>query len=506
MKIKNIITILLIAFILASCAPAAKVVPTKTAIPTSTFTPIPPTPTITPTPAPENIADAKDLSIWVDEFVHAYGGKLTVNGVDMDANQLADEIRQNSDKYIQTKSVNGIDFSFLVINDIPLAMMNSNDIKWQESTVKNIANAFGFIVGVPPHGPAQEDKRYQEIYGSIANKVIISIGLDTNVVFRDFTMDDWQKILANWESIKASLDKKQLPSEFPYFWDWAEYAISFAENNSGVQSINAQHLLWKDVPDTIYEGNFTTDELEKILEFTTKARVIKYKGKINHWNAVDEMVSTKLYVTNAKDRFWVDKFGYKIVPKIIKWVYEVDSNITIGIVEDVEGENYPEPLKVHNNEFLNFLQFIQQNAPPESLDNLIVGIEGYQWIYGWDYSGQSEKEIKTFLEKISSLGYKVYICEEAVITSEKHPIWLERPRRTASVPNIPLAQADIFGTEARLNFATGGKEIGLGGAADFAEWYDSFGRPDASAMMFDDDGKAKPSYYALVRVLYEQMP
>ena len=50
MKIKNIITVLLVAIILVSCAPAAKVVPTETAVPTSTFTPVPPTPTITQTP------------------------------------------------------------------------------------------------------------------------------------------------------------------------------------------------------------------------------------------------------------------------------------------------------------------------------------------------------------------------------------------------------------------------------------------------------------------------
>lgn len=50
MKIKNIVTVLFVAIILVSCAPAAKVVPTETAIPTSTFTPIPPTLTIAPSP------------------------------------------------------------------------------------------------------------------------------------------------------------------------------------------------------------------------------------------------------------------------------------------------------------------------------------------------------------------------------------------------------------------------------------------------------------------------
>ncbi len=51
MKTKTIITVCLVAFILASCVPAAKVAPTETAFPTSTFTPNP-TKTLRPTEAP----------------------------------------------------------------------------------------------------------------------------------------------------------------------------------------------------------------------------------------------------------------------------------------------------------------------------------------------------------------------------------------------------------------------------------------------------------------------
>jgi hypothetical protein len=41
MKVKNIITFLLVAIILVSCAPAAKIFPTATIVPTLTFTPTP---------------------------------------------------------------------------------------------------------------------------------------------------------------------------------------------------------------------------------------------------------------------------------------------------------------------------------------------------------------------------------------------------------------------------------------------------------------------------------
>jgi GH35 family endo-1,4-beta-xylanase len=138
MKIKNIVTVLLVTIILASCAPAVQptpIPPTETAVPT--ITPVPPTPTITPTPAPENLADAKDLSKWVDNYVHAFGGKVTVNGVDMDANQLTEEIRKSAETFTQVKEINGVEYLFLLINNIPLAMREGKG-QWEELTSRKI--------------------------------------------------------------------------------------------------------------------------------------------------------------------------------------------------------------------------------------------------------------------------------------------------------------------------------------------------------------------------------
>lgn len=64
MKIKNIVMVLLVAFILASCAPAVTVVPTETSVPTSTATKTPaptstPQPTATATEIPDSNAPPK---------------------------------------------------------------------------------------------------------------------------------------------------------------------------------------------------------------------------------------------------------------------------------------------------------------------------------------------------------------------------------------------------------------------------------------------------------------
>ncbi len=139
MKTKNIVTVLLVTIILASCTPAVTLMQsTETAIPpTLTFTPIPPTPTVTPTPVPENLADAKDLSKWIDNYVHAFGGKVTVNNVEMDANQLTAEIRKNVEAFTQVKEINGAEYLFLLINGVPLAMREGKG-QWEDFTSRKI--------------------------------------------------------------------------------------------------------------------------------------------------------------------------------------------------------------------------------------------------------------------------------------------------------------------------------------------------------------------------------
>jgi hypothetical protein len=65
MKIKNIATVLLVAFILASCAPVVKIVPTKTAIPILTLTSVPLMSAITPAPTVTT-----EVERWM-EYEHA---------------------------------------------------------------------------------------------------------------------------------------------------------------------------------------------------------------------------------------------------------------------------------------------------------------------------------------------------------------------------------------------------------------------------------------------------
>jgi hypothetical protein len=66
------------------------------------------------------------LPVWVDEFVHAYGEKLIIGDISTDSGQLLTEIKTNPATFIQVKQVNGSDYLFLVVNNIPLAIQDIN--------------------------------------------------------------------------------------------------------------------------------------------------------------------------------------------------------------------------------------------------------------------------------------------------------------------------------------------------------------------------------------------
>jgi hypothetical protein len=86
---------------------------------------------------PANLSDVKDLQFWVEQYVNAYGGKVTVNGVVMDTDQLFDTIRKNAELFTDIKEVNGVKYSFFMVENIPLAVKIESG-KWEKATSRNL--------------------------------------------------------------------------------------------------------------------------------------------------------------------------------------------------------------------------------------------------------------------------------------------------------------------------------------------------------------------------------
>lgn len=514
MKIKTIVTSLLfVAMILASCAPAAIVIPTETAIPTSTITTIPPTPTITPTSTPENIADSKELPIWVDEFVHAYDGIVIVNGVEMDANQLTNELQENSIKYIQAKKVNDSEILFLVVNEIPLAMRKGNG-QWQEATMAELskmANVEFEFGGVDPMDLSRKDilrKMFNE------NVTVIFMGdFQMDHLFGEFTQNDWKFVLSNWETIQQGFDKKTLPENLPYNWYLPDKGIREAREIFGNPQFRAQHLLWSfwestnDLAQVLDELSLNQDEMLKILEFMVRARVIKYP-MVNKWDISDEIDLVHFKWTDPQDILWQNQLEYwtnhtgttsaEITTLIARWVKNDNPNAKTYVVQDNQFDNVNPEAKWTRD---GFDKFVPELAGLEAPIDYIT-IENNLWIYAQpDLNYVSQK-----IDWIRSYGFDIGGAETMIVIGDE-PI-NPSPRRTKinEVKSPKIEQAKMYADWLSLYLEKGIRVFGFGGATDVTAWTNAVGQESADPLLFDDNFRAKPAYYAIIQVLYKQLP
>jgi len=507
MKIKNIVTVLLVTLILASCTPAAKVVPTETAIPTSTFTPISPTPTITPTPSPENIADAKDLSIWINDYIHAFDGKVTVNGVEMDASQLLSEMKNNPEKFIQTKAgKNQVVYELLVVNNVPLAVMGS-DNKWRAVLLRDMAEANNQVISSPvwdelidPSDP--NFPKYTELLKQV-NLLTITADLNISVVFDNYTTQDWRDILNNWDEVKAQLDNGIIPDKYSYNWIPAEKIYQFAkENNMQVRSSGL--FPGGETPKAIMDGGFNQDEFMKILEFTTSVKVLKFKGQTYSWDVADEMILTEINKAGNGDYgFWNREVNLnEAVLLIAEMVKRLDPNaLTVFTENFVLEKTFREAEPYHREQFFIFLKKMKDsNAPIDCVE-----LENNWWIYT-----MSEKAFMLEVhQKILDMGFCIAAPETTVFVSDYFPVWWIQPDKSQITDTPLIEQMKAYRTVAEVYTELPTEGMGLGEIWDKTSWlnfvtgngiFDEVS--DTYASIFDVEGKPKPAYYAILEVLY----
>ncbi len=446
MKVKDIVTILLVTFILASCAPAVIVVPTETTIPTSTFTstPVPLTPTITPTPAPENIADAKDLPVWVDAFVHAYGGKITVNGVEMNTDQLTSEVSKISESFIQKKNINGNDVLFLVINGAPLAMREGTG-QWQEATSRKMADLIGITVGGPIADPYFSTSQPDNVVDS-------AIGHEFNSAYL---------LKSSWTQTEPN------PNDFDLSGinDAIKIANSFNMKIEGDHIIysysNFRYTYLKDMK------HASSSEIMPIVLNHVRVLMTELKGKVDVIAPMNEVrPPSELNEDDTEPYDWLTKImegNFEYLTEIYRVVREVDPNVTL-IYNETNNET------TNNGSFSRGTKYTKAVLGILKRDNLVDGV-GVQFHIYADRMPDSADVVQT----LQSYELPIYITEFDI----SGDLSIQK-------------KAELYQQYVSLILDTGVcKQINF--------W-------DANAHLFDEQMKPNLIFYAVRQALFEQLP
>ncbi|MEI7846684.1 MAG: endo-1,4-beta-xylanase [Chloroflexota bacterium] len=435
-----------------------------------------------------------------------------VNGVDMDASQLTAEIRKGGDKFITIKNVKGQPFSFIVVNNIPLAFREMNGV-WHEATMAKLSEMtdvefeFGWDANDLPNKAT-----LKKMFGE--NTTVIFQGdFQMDHIFNRFTQNDWKYILNNWGSIQSDLGKGILPDNLPYRWDEPDQSIKDVRSVFENPQFRAQHLLWSlwvstdTIANVLMGLELNQSEMLKILEFMVRTRVIKYP-MVNKWDVSDEIDLTQFQWNTPEEieqqhqlEYWTESTGTtpaKITAIIAKWVKQDNPDAKTYVVQAPIFDNVnPEAQWIRDG----FDKFVPELAKLNADVDYFV-IENNLWIYAQpDLNYVSNK-----IDWIRSYGFDIGGSETMIVMGDEPTNPTPHRIKVNSVENPTLEQAKMFSDWLKLYLDKEIKVFGFGGATDATAWTNVVGLENADPLLFDDQIRAKPAYYAIVQVLYSRLP
>lgn len=514
---KRKIVLIFVIFLMAltnSCAPGtAAPVPTETAIPSATQAV-----TITPTHALQDLADVPDLYTWVEEYVHAYGGKVAVNDVEMDAEQLTAAIRKNPEDFTQTKQVNGVVKSFVVVNDIPLAYREMAGA-WQEATMAKLGEWDGVEFECSLRLDGRKYKEFTNISKKTLGKspvVVLTTNLDVTRVFGDFSETDWQKVLDNWNSVEKDFGSRIVPEGYPYYWQWGLDAMDASTTNAfgGKPQYRAQNLYESGLrPDGSriealkqFQKKASAEDMLKIFEFVVRTRVLEFP-QIKRWDVSDEVSATYVMFRDNHSmdvHFWENATGLspaELTNKVAQWVKQDNPQAKAYITEsDILDTGNP----VASAEIDYFYNTYIPEVNKLNSDHSIDGVIGENnW---WIYEPQNWSVISDRIDSLTAKGLEIGGSETMIVSGDTPINNCCGRHKLVQIQDPELAQAEMYAQWLDLYLKKGIRTIGFGNIDDFYAWTQDVGLPDANPTLFDIDFHAKPTYYAIVQVLYEHLP
>lgn len=418
----------------------------------------------------------------------------------MQVNDMQDSI-VNSLTYTTKNDASGNKLLFMVtsnltsptgleINGIPLliARQENGKWKWSEIWMRDLADAIPLTIEAP--GQVNVER--------VANQVVLNGELDLSIVFNQFSTSDWLRVIDNWDDIKKELDQGNIPKNFYYNWNNANMMIARAKKNN--MTVRAQHLLaGGDVPSSIYNGGFSSNDIKKIAEFVVKVRVLKYNGKtepmrvVDQWDVADEWAAS---ITFPHDTwtFWIDNLGGfpSAISEPCKWIREANPDAQIAVVEDGILHLPPEDTAWRKN-FNLLLDYIIKNNVPVTF----IGIENNFWVN----DPPTEEEMRTNLKRIMELGFQV-TSETSVVSSNEPLVWIYQNSKVHSA-NPEVTQALIYSQNLKAYLDLNATQYGFAGINDDEEFYGS--NSGANSTMFHHGHTPKLAYYLMLKLLYDRL-
>jgi len=331
---------------------------------------------------------------------------------------------------------------------------------------------------------------------------------------------EFNTALCSWE-LNWDIDPNQpplRPSRDRYDFSAVDTYVGFAKRNK--MRVQGLHLIWGayySLPAWLKAGDFSRDELLRIMEDHIRTVVDRYKakgayGQVHDWVVVNELYAVPFSPWNHS--FWLDKLGRpdlgikdNWVQLAFQWARETDPAAKL-IFNDAGIEFPGDPVwdSGRADKHYKAVQALKQNGAP-------IDAVGFQMhLVAADFMDRQarldeknlELQMKSLTENIrrfQDLGTEVLITEWDIDMKRRMPIELPKDEKWES-------QALLYRTILETCLQTGVKSFSFFGLTDELSWDEDVNAggsgPEADPTLFERY-KPKPVYFAIYDVLSKQL-
>lgn len=270
------------------------------------------------------------------------------------------------------------------------------------------------------------------------------------------------------------------PEQWRYNFEPADFIVDFARRNG--QKVRGHTLVWTlQLPDWIEQGSFTRQEWIDLLRDHIHTVVGRFRGKpgdrtVIAWDVVNEAIKPDgAYLENI----WYSTIGPEYIPLAFQFAREADPEALL-FYNDFDAEGMDQKSQA----VYDLVKGLKQAGVP--IDG--VGLEMHITLDGQP----TAEDLAANISRLADLGLVVHITEMDVRTQDSDK----------NLPDRLLAQAEVY----RRVFtaclkASNCQAFVTWGLTDRQSWIPGWtGRPDAP-LLFDEVGRPKPAYNALIDAL-----
>lgn len=306
------------------------------------------------------------------------------------------------------------------------------------------------------------------------------IGIGTSVNLGPFMNDpNYRTVLAREFEILVPENAWKFefvhPTPDRYEFGQVDILMNFAKENN--MEVRGHPLVWHySLPKWINEGNFSRDELIKILETHVKTLVGRYRGQIPTWDVVNEAINRD---GSLRDTIWLRNIGPEYIDMAFQWAHEADPKAKLFY-----GEYMTEEINQKSDGVYTLVSGMIQRGVP------IDGV-GFQSHLGLSYLPKLDSLAQNF-DRFNQLGLAVQFTELDMKIQDGKGSLEERLAKQAK------AYSDLLRVCLQAKKCTA---LITWGFTDRYTWIADVTGEVEAPLIFDASYRPKPAYDALKEVL-----